>query len=155
MVLMPWGGEGGGQQVSWLVGAPSRLLCRRTRLPAHRMVWRVWRKWCKEDMGSGGVVRFLPDVWPRLNSGQMKGANRRCVLICRPARGRTCCRHTHGFNEGGWGSLKPVACGEEACSAGPAASGALLAGAPVQCLRYERSRPCQSNHSFQSFFVWV
>ena len=40
-----------------------------------------------------------------------------------------------------------IACDEEACSVGPAASGAFLAGAPVQCLRYERSRPCQSNHS--------
>ena len=53
------------------------------------------------------------------------------------------------------GSLKLVARGEEACSAGPAASAALLADAPVQCLRYERPRPCQSNHSLQSFFVWV
>ena len=78
-----------------------------------------------------------------------------CVLKCRPARGRTCCRHTRGFNEGRRGSLKLVARGEEACSAGPAASAVLLAGAPVQCLRYERSRPCQSNHSLQSFFVWV
>ena len=77
------------------------------------------------------------------------------VLKCLPTRGRTCCWHTHGFKEGRWGSLKLVACSEEACSAGPAASGALLAGAPVQCMRYERSRPCQSNHSLQSFFVWV
>ena len=67
------------------------------------------------------------------------------------ARGRTCCQHTRGFNEGRRGSLKLVARGEEACSAGPAASAALLAGAPVQCLRYERPRPCQSNHSLQSF----
>ena len=34
-----------------------------------------------------------------------------------------------GFNEGRRGSLKLVARGEEACSAGPAASAALLAGA--------------------------
>ena len=144
-----------GQRVAWLVGAPSRLLCRRTRLPAHRMLWRVWRKWCKEDMGSGGVVRFLPGIWPRLNSGRTRGANRRCVLKCRPACRRTCCRHTRGFNEGRLGSLKPVACGEETCSAGPAASGALLAGALVQCLCYERSLRCQSKHSLQSFHVCV
>ena len=75
-----------------------------------------------------------------------------CVLKCRPARRRPCCRHTRGFNGGRRGSLKLVACGEEACSAGPAASGALLAGGPVQCLHYERSHPCQSNHSLQSFF---
>ena len=67
------------------------------------------------------------------------------------ARGMTCSRHTRRFNEGRQGSLKLVARGEEACSAGPAASAALLAGVPVQCLRYERSRPCQSNHSLQPF----
>ena len=78
-----------------------------------------------------------------------------CVLKCLPARGRMCCRHTRGFNEGRQGSLKLVARGEEACSAGPTTSAALLAVAPIQCLRYERSRPCQSNHSLQSFFVWV
>ena len=144
-----------GQRVAWLVGAPSRLLCRRTRLPAHRMLWRVWRKWCKEDMGSSGVVRFLPGVWPCLNSERTRGASRHCVIKCRPARGRTCCRHTRRFNGGRRGSLKPVARDEEACSALPAASGALLTGVPVQCLRYERPRPCQGNHSLQSFFVWV
>ena len=97
--------------------------------------------------GSSGVVRFLPGMWPHLNSGRTRGANRRCVLKCRPARGRTCCRHTREFSEGRRGSLKPVACGEEACSARPATSGALLAGAPVQRMRYGRSCSCHSNHS--------
>ena len=37
------------------------------------------------------------------------------------------------------GSLKLVARGEEACSARPAASAALLAAPPVQCLYYVRA----------------
>ena len=123
--------RGGGSRPRCQQWPPSQLLCRRTCFPAHRMLWRVSRKWCREDMGSSGVVWFLPGAWPCLNSERMRGGRRRCVLKCRPAQGRMCCRHTRGFNGGRRGSLKLVACGEEVCSARPAASGALLAGTPV------------------------